>query len=134
MKNQTTSPVSVEEKAAYFAQYWLQNVLSNGIELGGVAGDCEGDLFLELTPLSAITDEDAIEVAKIEGSLFNNDASNISRGRNIVDWIFKEDTLSFLGSMSIEIADFLRYKGYAIPFRNYSVEQLIEMGWLKLKP
>lgn len=148
------------EKAAYFAQYWGQNVLictyQNTHNVKEVNGAYmlvnQPDEHLLLTPLSAITDEDAIEVGKI---LFGEKYSNgkcysPENGESYYITVHIPETtinqsveLYFDGHLRnmngyglqnvLQVYDYLRSKGYATPFRNYSVEQLIEMGWLKLR-
>ena len=124
MKTQNT----LENKARFFAQYWGQYVLYftsdflrkiDNLTLDSV----EDDDFLELKPLSHISDEDAIEISK-EYPAFGSDI------RNSVKELFQEfDVLE----LSIKTVDYLRSKGYALPYMHLSVENLIEYGWIKLK-
>lgn len=86
--------------------------------------------YLLLKPLSAISDEDAIEVAKIT---YPGDGS-WQIGKGIINLI-QEASLTALDidfETLFEIVDFLRSKGYALPFRQYSVEQQVANGWIKL--
>lgn len=41
--------------------------------------------------------------------------------------------LNNLYSLLIETIDYIRSKGYALPWMGLSVEQQIEYGWIKLK-
>ena len=119
---------TLENKAKFFAQYWGQYVLYftsdflrkiDNLTLDSV----ENDDFLELKPLSRISDEDAIEISK-EYPAFG---SNI---RNSVKELFQEfDDLE----LSIKTGDYLRSKGYALSYMYLSVEDLVEYGWVKLK-
>lgn len=85
--------------------------------------------YSELTPLSQITDEDAVEVAELH------------YGRGTVIQTSKERYIKNVGKyvlhnpeyIASKIADFLRSKGYALPFHNLSVDELISYGWVKLK-
>lgn len=111
-------------KERFFAQYWGQRI---GHYLKNPKGDLWvikedftikiEDFCLLLTPLSAITDEHAIEVGKIR----YNDMCSVP--------IYELAELA----RHTEVSDFLRSKGYALPFGGKSVEQLIEMGILKLR-
>jgi len=97
-------------------------------------GDC-GDA-VELTPISAITDEDAIEVAKIMYPKDkHNDKDSLEWGKSIADEIIQgqtdKDVIWFSGI--IGTVDYLRSKGYALPYHDITVEQQIEYGWVKLK-
>ena len=132
MKIQNT----LENKTKFFAQYWGQDVLCrvifgknkneiimhntscSNLKLGEII-----DSYLELKPLSHISDEDAIEISK-EYPAFG---SNI---RNSVKELFQEfDDLE----LSIKTGDYFRSKGYALPYMDLSVEDLVEYGWVKLK-
>ena len=131
---------TLENKAKFFAQYWGQYVLYftsdflrkiDNLTLDSV----ENDDYLELKPLSHISDEDAIEVSKIFGlghlsgaikelilSIFRtsiNDSGTTSSTNGIKNWL--------------HVFDYLRSKGYALPYIDLSVENLIEYGWIKLK-
>lgn len=101
------------------------------------------DRWLELTPLSKITDEEAIEVARIcskylpTGNLggFRIEVYKSIHNRTVVSWGSSHKD-KFLVESAVNItsgADFLRSRGYAIPFEGKSVDELIEMGVLKLR-
>ena len=124
MKTQNT----LENKAKFFAQYFSQHVLYfssdflrkiDNLTLDSV----ENDDYLELKPLSQISDEDAIKISK-EFHIFKSDI------RNSVKELFQE--FDVLG-LSMETGDYLRSKGYALPYMDLSVEDLVEYGWVKLK-
>ena len=124
MKTQNT----LENKARFFAQYWGQHVLYfssdflRKIDYLTIVG-IENDDYLELKPLSQISDEDSIEISK-EFPAFKSDI------RNSVKELFKEfDVLE----LSLETGDYLRLKCYALPWMDLSVEDLVEYGWIKLK-
>jgi len=125
-----------EEKAKFFAQYWKQNVgrtqdddgiiecLVNELSLWHLA-------YLLLTPLSMITDEDAIEVAKFFLLKEDHDPKG---------WIDKEKSLVRIGKFYTEVdsynsnqADYLRSKGYALDWNGHTVEEMVEQGIIKLR-
>jgi len=117
----------------------------------------ESDSFkkfsLYLTHISKITDEDAIYVAQLI-TKFNWDldlGTKVIREENQIRIYydakisgFKHTTTiyddffgrNYLGEpiqpLSGEIFDYLRSKGYAVPFMEYSVEDLISFGWVQL--
>lgn len=96
--------------------YW--NIIENETE--------END-FLLLKPLSSISDEDAIEIRKLNGNIT---ANNKLVGHTLVHWLYKEGTSR---DIPFEAVDYLRSKGYALPWMGLSVETLVEYGWVKLK-
>jgi len=128
---------TIENKAKFFAQYLHQRVLCNSVietdksieilrpsELPCI--DIGQNWHLELTPLSMISDEDAIEVAKTV-YLTDSDLWTSERGRDYLD--FDPN----VWSMVANISDLLRSKGYALPYMGLSIAELENYGWIKLK-
>ncbi|WP_028376000.1 hypothetical protein [Leeuwenhoekiella sp. MAR_2009_132] len=112
---------TLENKAAFFAQYWGQEVAfipdyDQGVTLikSGVRKPKEIK-YLELTQLSNIIDEDYKIAQKLDGNF----------GTSALDY-----SLQFINHSNL---DFLHSKGYALPFRGIDVETLISWGWVKLK-
>lgn len=127
-----------DQKAKFFAQYWGCNVLY----VGGVGFQRVGfgrwnlrhpDFFIELTPLSQISDEDAIEVAKILDPMQEH-----GDYRQVLEYIDEfdmllSDQIERNGAIVLNVFDYLRSKGYALPWLGISVEEQIKLGWIKLK-
>ena len=148
MKTQNT----LENKAKFFVQYWGQHVLYftsdflrkiDNLTLDSV----ENDDYLELKPLSQISDEDVIQGIMItynktyedlgeilEVKHYNTFSSittigigcNFKTSRSIHHW----NGTRKIGSVE---ADYFRSKGYALPYMDLSVKDLVEYGWVKLK-
>ena len=111
-------------KCRFFAQYWGTKTLYVGgvglVEIGKGGWNLKHpDFFLQLKPLSKITDEDAISMYRGLGR--NYESANQ----------FLEDYKS-IGFLEQSEVDFLRSKGYAVPFMGYSVDELVKMGWVQL--
>lgn len=147
---------TLENKAKFFALYWGQEILSYQIKATSLV--CVGDSrihkddILELKPLSQITDEDAVEVAKImdvkDPDFWTNEFSKYRKedqcnysevGRDYISYFFRKERYSLnlrvwyiKQKLIIAVGDFLRSKGYALPYLNLSVEKQIEYGWIKL--
>ena len=100
--------ITNENKAKFFALYWGQDILSDGIEIGANVGDCEEEMFLQLKPLSSIA-----SLEDIQNGFFT-----------------VEPNLDY--QVQIINQDYLRSKGYAIPWLGLSVEEMVEAGWIKL--
>jgi len=121
---------TLENKAKFFAQYFNQEVrvwkempdnLCN-VGYAALSDDAIKYSHLLLTTLSAITDEDAIAIANIGSQMgYCFESRAIQAGR------------SLLKSLNVARGDYLRSKGYALPYMGLSVEKLIEYGWIKLK-
>lgn len=110
---------TLENKAKFFAQYWGQPVLmSNNDPKCYVirvkfehAEDIDINDYLELKPLSSITDEDL-------------DKTNYG----CIEMILEKGYW-----LDVKNSDLLRSLGYALPWMGLSIEQLQEYGWIKIK-
>lgn len=141
--------INNENRAKFFAQYWGQDVLTVGNALcenlpeNWIESSLNHTQYLQLKPLSEISDEDAIDVAKINTSIHWNNGLTpnvwknsfghtiVSNGTGIIDkygqTIISEHYLSYTQ------VDFLRSRGYLVPWMGLSCEEIIEAGWAKLK-
>ena len=128
--------------SAFYAQYYGQRVCYvKGPEYITAAGDVTANTLnnpdpyiLSLTSLADITDEDAIEVAYILG----RDQLPLHHGKLFIKRLLGErfgnaSDNCYLSYTTIWCADYLRSKGYALPYRGYSVQELIEAGLIVLK-
>lgn len=130
-----------EEKEQYFACHYGQKVMMGNNAGSAVKVDRTWNwehisFYLELAPLSSITDEDAVEVARVVHQA--DHFKTIKQGRRYVESVILSIKQYHEGyyypyMKCISVIDYLRSKGYALPWRGYSVDQLIEQGWLKLK-
>lgn len=130
--------INLENKAKFFAQYWGQPVCTDPemeqIPVNGkiLIHDLLMDAYLGLKPISSIADKDLIDCYHMHSALIGYDY-----------------TMDFLDTLTIakkwmrhekyetvikyrELADFLRSRGYALPWMGLSVEEMIEVGWIKL--
>jgi len=137
---QKTSFELRELKEKFFAQYWGQNVCTTRNGFGVlyrpdfiISGNGIEDYHLLLKSLSDISDEDAIELMQI---LDCNPDQRL--GKRIVLGLFENteenkylDGYLFYWDVPI-IVDFLRSKGYLLPFNGLSTEELISRGWAVL--
>lgn len=118
---------TLENKAKFFAQYLFQDVLvkqdgHNWKEtLGHWACTISGvqDHHLQLKPLSAISDEDFNKIVEIKES--HNLPGTMIKG-----------SLSHKFFIQPQI-DYLRGKGYLLPFNGLSEEELLNRGWAVLE-
>ncbi|OPC11944.1 hypothetical protein BAX93_05435 [Elizabethkingia meningoseptica] len=124
--------------------FWIGHLIING--------------YLELKSLEDITDEDFIEVAKICDFIIGNGLRIKHDGyKKVMFSAYNsnplETTTLFIYPKEFEvyskdedgkvvqydtfrismIIDYLRSKGYALPWMGLSVEKLVEYGWVKLK-
>lgn len=166
----TTTEITPEIKARFFAQYWGQTVYlsfrSNRLHVvRGIIVSTDNiyeDDCLLLTPLSAISDEDAIQVAKIANSTsflnqikWDVSSDNEYEFKTISSkWSFHSfdfDTTDGMVQMYDEdkpsgmplnhygVFQYLQSRGYALPYyvtelsRTLSVDEQVELGLIKLK-
>jgi hypothetical protein len=132
-KNTKTIPESLvaSVKSRFFAQYWGTKTLYIGgvgkVEVGKGGWNLKHpNFFLQLKPLSKITDDDVQELLPLVSFQFSS--------RYTDEQIKEEIKKSVLDTkmMPSELFDFLRSKGYALPYMNYSVDDLISFGWVQL--
>lgn len=119
--------INKENKTKFFAVYWAQYVKSSDNHLSKQLKPLEINAhsiqhvyeksFLILKPLSKITDEDA-EFIDLKNEDYNEQGWFSADG-SFYFWAFDE-------------ADYLRSKGYAIPWMGLSVEEMVKAGWIKL--
>lgn len=128
-----------ELKERFFALYWGQEVFcwpgvfDQKISGSTFAGGIDIEDFLFLRPISSITDEEAIEVAKIGhlGSSYTEE-STIYHGKVLLNDYINSSRCNLRGYDWMNIQDYLRSIAIALPFMGHSVESLVEAGWIKL--
>lgn len=123
---------TLENKARFFGSY------PQGIKETDFSGMYTIDVFseqfhvLELKPLSSISKEDLIQVSKYIGQDRGVGFEEIVK-RNVFGYMYGRLMPSIEIHKSILVIDFLRSRGYALPFMGLSVEELVNRGWVKLK-
>ena len=121
---------TLKDKKKFFAQYWGQ-VWVNTNDFGNTdtgiwnglydISDCE----LHLTPLSKITEEVEIELMNITG---------LVQVKYMINSLSVVDSRYIMNCVDVANAvDYLRSRGYALPWMGVSVEDQIKYGWVKLK-
>lgn len=124
-----------ENKRKFFAQYWGQEVgfskEYNSLYGIGQIYDISVVDYLLLKPLNQITDEDLININFFEG---NFDEVNFEFLPDSYEYHWKvSGILCNEGFLALKDFDYLRSKGYALPWMGLSIEKLIEYGWIKIK-
>ena len=123
----------LENKTRFFAQYWGQKyILDNGTLYWTVnhrAFPVDETACLELKTLSKINDEDAMTAIRIVKVYVRKDGAYVTEHVPIEN--IKKSFLD-VPVWRLDLADFLRSKGYALPFMEYSIEDLINKGWIRL--
>ena len=135
LKNNTQSSQSCV-KSRFFAQYWGQDICQTKGGKYKIDEDCFPlwkKSYLELKPLSKITDEDAeklqytlVNVVGLDGLIRQN---SIYLVKEVILNYEKGDCLFMLPSSFTDLA---RELGYAIDWNNYKVSKQIELGWVQL--
>ena len=86
--------------------------------------------FLGLRPLSSLTKEEIIEIGELVGQA---PPENFNPSQeSTIGLLGKWETQIARYEFPFQIADHLRSKGIVLPFMRYSVEELIQAGWVKL--
>ena len=129
-----------DNKARFFAQYYNQFIVGEHSNKATTARNefdnfDINDAYLKLKPLSAISDEDKKEIAKLLGYTGNNIKveyeENGYRGFMLTAFNGSKKFI-LLNELPIIVGDYLRSKEYALPFHDLTVQQQIEYGWIKL--
>lgn len=125
-------------RSRFFAQYWGVKCLYVGgvglVKVGTGGWYLEHpDLFLELKPISSLSDEESIEYFDVLWGGSHKDHTKefkISVGK---DWSssLTIERFGLMPSNVINGVDYLRSKGYAIPFMGYSINDLVSLGWFR---
>lgn len=150
MKTENT----LENKRKFFAQYWEQKILLHVTDVDDIQlflnNEIDKDIknwSLYLKPLSQISNEDTIQGIMFTYNKTYDELGKILEVNNY--FTFSEVTSIELGSnfkthrqihhwngdrkIGSEECDYFRSKGYALPWMDLSVEDLVEYGWVKLK-
>lgn len=114
--------------AMYGAYYGHKNytMYNQVVDLEDGFTELKGDSMLTLTPLSKITDEDAIEVAKVCAYFNGSDNHRADIGRAIIKNVTGKNGRIKHYPNIIKAFDLLRSKGYDCGFRH--IPSLIEAG------
>ena len=124
-------------KERYFGAHWgcdysYKNYSDYKVDKGAFPIN-ETD-YLHLTPLQMISDEDLSKVGEIYFETYNyTKFENTKLGNEFIESYINEDFEFGASIRIIHAIDFLRSRGYALPFHDLEVDELIEYGWLKLK-
>lgn len=137
---------TLENKAKFFGLYYKQGNIWSKASDG--LGDSRHYLsydphyiherdYLLLKPLSSISDEDVIEVAKIMDrksliDIESNKAILTVHKRVAIQYISDGNTMFRDFETVTMVTDYLRSRGYALPWNGLSVEKQIEYNWIKL--
>lgn len=120
--------MTIESKSRFFAMYYGQAVyrldgLSN-LKSKPFETPMDGD-HLELTALEDITAADCRFINELEEWNYED----IDSIRNVI----LNCLLYNRGATKVHQYDYLRSKGYALPFMGWTVEEMVKAGWIKLK-
>lgn len=129
--------ITQENKAKFFAQYWALNCICNDEFIwrsdetfDTVLSIYNGDLsgwYAKLKPLTAISNKDALELGKIG---LEGDYDSSVTDEECIEYcksdILKTDVYFY------NVSDYLRSKGYALPWMGLTVQEMVEYGWIKL--
>lgn len=127
---------TLENKAKFFAQYWGQKVFKIQAEFCPATQQVNPQFIgkfldeksiLELNPLSLITDEDVLIVSGLVG--YRNVITDMRKKRELIKFT-KEAINSHI--LVYKVVDYLRSKGYALPYMGLMIEKQIEYGWVIL--
>lgn len=132
---------TLENKLKFIVQYYGQKVanIQHPFEedyIGKVEGLFIEEInYLELKSISSITDEDLYFIGFLFGweKLYGVNHPNVLyQAKEIISRLFTHPNSHCELSLYLNLYDYLRSKGYALPWMGLSVEKLQEYGWIKL--
>ncbi|HYG84563.1 MAG TPA: hypothetical protein VD907_06845 [Verrucomicrobiae bacterium] len=136
-----------ENKARFFALYFGLEVCYRNNDPYNRKGDVcaytfsrdnkvKKDAYLELRPLSDITDEEATTLlCMVHPDAIFESVSADCHGMtiNYSEGIFHYSFGFHIKGAPADRADYLRSRSFALPYMGVSVETFVEWGWIKLK-
>jgi|GEM_PF-7101941 len=122
-----------QDKQAFFAQYLYQKVVvgSSKKPIDCYPVFANDPTYLLLKNLKDISDEDAENIANIIGIKISKSISRFDITYYYLSDFTDNHTMETSGKETLQVLDYLRSKGYLLPFREYTIDQIIEMGWAK---
>jgi len=131
--------ITQKEKEQIFALYWGQLVIAakdgkvtEGTYIWNPYYHNMNNVCLLLKPLSAISDEDAMKVAKMDREIENEQFGALETREQITVEEVRINVTEFVQLFQFPIVDYLRSRGYAVPYMNHSVDELVNEGIFKL--
>jgi hypothetical protein len=128
---------TTENKEKFFGLYYNQKAMYSPIDGSICKIDSNNlhrwvhELELHLIDLKNITNQDALQLSKI---VYNSSGKHrIKFGKEFLKAILNDCAYIGVYSKTLMAYDYLRSKGYALPYMGLSVEKQIEYGWVKLK-
>jgi len=120
---------TIENKSKFFSQYHAQeigfDITQNKIRKVDAFFLAHTKInYLELTQLSLISDEDADVIAEI---IYGHKINYVQGYKTQLELLIISQWNNY------KVYDYLRSKGYALPFMGLSVLQLENYGWIKFK-
>ena len=126
-------PLSMS-KDVLIAQYWGQQVINYSYGFKNHVVSCvninDGNSVLELYEPHSITDEHAAMIAIQNKFAGTSEEAKIKVGRDILKRVLESN--QSLMCLPMESADFMRSKGYALPFNGWSIADQVHAGYVRL--
>jgi hypothetical protein len=135
-QNENEALNKTDVKCRFFMNYYGQEVFAidekEAIRINSKTISYMGQKsFLRLKSVSKITDDDCILIFNkfYPNAIRYSDAEKVYDIKATIKSNFSEDVI--IDNDFIFYTDFMRSKGYAVPFMEYSVEDLISFGWVR---
>lgn len=126
-----------ENKLKFFAQYFGQNILKHKDFKESAHSFFSFTIininhyYLELRSIESITDDECVEYYNMFcPDLYIEDNLKIYAFKDMLNHILESKLFNCL---ELQETDFLRSKGFLVPFMNLTTDQILEFGWAKIK-
>ena len=120
MENQKDKEAFNKDRGSFIALYWGQEVLVNSST--GETLHVDQSKVLEHKSWSLLL--------KSLENISNEDANHCGFG-SIKTAQLRLLSGDFIPNLYLDSSDYLRSKGYLLPFRQYSTEEILSMGWAR---
>lgn len=125
--------VPLEVKERLFALYQFQGI--GGFEsskIGWVIGRMPNIEYINLKQVKNISQEDLLQIANIFVMEGSKDEQLLATKIILSHRCDIEQEAALIYNHNAQAIDYLRSKGYATDYLQYTVEDFIKMGWIKL--
>lgn len=128
---------TLQNKKRLIAQYWGQKILM----FKSIISDSFYDYPINSNYIDCVTKELGYLKLKLLSEITENDLSNIGFGnigeKKVTIYPNSSERQWFsscgnMGYLMLDHFDYLRSKGYALPYNGITVDEQIEYGWIKI--
>lgn len=126
-----------KDRLAFYALYYGQKVAvipsypEGDTEILSTVSNINEIIRIELRYISHISPTEVGDIFSFDGYNFIDRYELIKNG--IVGWLVDNKVVLEWDHLNQKQSDYLRRNGYLLPYAGYTTQQLIDLGWVKLR-